>query len=1078
MWDRTTDRLFLELRSDAVLLFERESVRLLHMNSAAEQMFGDVQENALMSELFSEVDIEKLVRRTVATGVMSVVTMEQVPWFPEQAVIHVVLTEWGEIPAIGVTIDRRPYGPPPEAMQMMKAVLTSAYFTALRIDLSDLAISVVSDKNPLMNTQAKFPSFPDFIQLYAEAMIHPEDREQFLTSFAAEQLRLCLEANTTPACTVRRLQEEEYRWASFSTASVNEHIVLLLGKDSNELHMTQERSDRYRAELKSVSLRNHYIISGAADIFRLMLHVDLATGETMICSVHPSLRSVLSCDTVYSFETVSKMLLDLAHPEDQEMLRKYTTIEQIRREKQDRVILEYRRVSPDSDPDQTAKWTRSVITYTRDESGQATEIVYAVQDIDEQRRKELASQRMQESLTTQFFTLIRNRFLWFVEYDFQGQKLICHQIQDHVVQPPSECPFGQFFERLIMPHCHPEDFKRVALSLLPRAVEEAYHSGKRQFTLDFRGHNKGGDWKYVRGELYIQTDENQLPHAMLYISDIDSEVQSRNTLTRSEHEQLVLRQKFGKMVEDSFVCVGEVDLDADVMYQYSTRGDDFVPEKSHAPFSQLCDAFPQIYVHPEHRARYRETLGYQAILRAAREHVPELKQLFLIDINQDKQYYWCSVAARFFRDQNGKAFIMIYVENLNDEISRRDTQYRELLEQKRTLQDSLRCGERARIRKAHIFLNIASNFQLALNQIYATLDHLEHQLPDDVQTGSDFRRIFTAYERLTAMTECAKDVLLLENNQLPMLSEPVHLPALVRKIWNNAADDLMSRELTVNAFTNHVTQEVVLTDFNRLLYLIENVFINVIRSLPNGSDATFQVTQSAIAGETDRALYECTLVTHGDRVSQDIQSGMCSPIPQHDPLHCLEEAFMMNQADAQQHSLYLSKRLIALMGGELEFTRLPEQASAVTVRLPLKFAPQQVIFPHHFCFGKRAFVWDSQQQSAMSTMELLREAGLISEWQADFEHACAYLRMAVAQEQPYAVIIVRQSDLNRQSRRCLDELLELHKDTPIFVLLDTVAEEHAKPSQQTDLIRSLETPLFRSTLAKALREVADAAGKA
>ena len=162
MWDRTTDRLFLELRADAVLLFDRQSERLLHMNSAAAQIFGNVPETALLTDLFSDAAIEKLVRRTVATGVMSVLTPEHTDWFKESAVVHVVLTEWGEIPAVGITIDRRAYGPPPEAMQMMRAVLTSAYFTALRVDLSDLTVSVISDKNPLMNTQAKFSSFSDF----------------------------------------------------------------------------------------------------------------------------------------------------------------------------------------------------------------------------------------------------------------------------------------------------------------------------------------------------------------------------------------------------------------------------------------------------------------------------------------------------------------------------------------------------------------------------------------------------------------------------------------------------------------------------------------------------------------------------------------------------------------------------------------------------------------------------------------------------------------------------------------------------------------------------------------------------
>ena len=91
----------------------------------------------------------------------------------------------------------------------------------------------------------------------------------------------------------------------------------------------------------------------------------------------------------------------------------------------------------------------------------------------------------------------------------------------------------------------------------------------------------------------------------------------------------------------------------------------------------------------------------------------------------------------------------------------------------------------------------------------------------------------------------------------------------------------------------------MISDTNRLLYIIENVFMNMLRSLPNGSTATFQITQTDIPNKPDTAMYECTLLTHGDSESQDIQSSLCSPIPKNDPLHCLEEEFILNQADVR-----------------------------------------------------------------------------------------------------------------------------------------------------------------------------------
>ena len=155
--------------------------------------------------------------------------------------------------------------------------------------------------------------------------------------------------------------------------TAGEGIVLLLGKDSNESHLQQE-------ELETVSLRNDYILSSISDIFRLMLHIDLTNGETVVCSVHPDHPELFSTDAVYSFSDVSERLIQMVHPADREALRDYLSLETLRETLPDgsdnKIATEYRRIDPDADPDKTAKWTRSVLTFTAfDESRRPTEAV-------------------------------------------------------------------------------------------------------------------------------------------------------------------------------------------------------------------------------------------------------------------------------------------------------------------------------------------------------------------------------------------------------------------------------------------------------------------------------------------------------------------------------------------------------------------------------------------------------------------------------------------------------------------------------------------------------------------------------
>lgn len=1071
MWNHETDLMFLDMRADAVLIFSQNSKKLLYLNPAAKAMFPQADEQSVFSDLMQDDKIENLVKMTITSGRVCGRTLEERPWANESVVVHTTATEWEGESVVVLAIDKRSYGPPPEALQMMKAVLTSAYFTAIRVDLQTKRCAIITDKNLLMN-QAAFPSFSEYIERYGEALIHPEDREQFISSFSMEQIRLFMEANTTPTCTVRRLCDEEYRWASFTLAAVNPMLVLLFGMDSNEQHLVQERSDRYRSELELVSQRNQYIISSVCDIFRLMLHIDIRTGETIVCALTPDLAPYFSYNKVYDFDEVTAKLMKLVHPDDRARLMAFTNLQKLPSqvdESENEISFEYRRIAMEQDPNLNPKWTRSVFSLVAFEDDIPTEAIYAVQDIDAQKRREFEAKRLQESLTEQFYTLIRNRYIWFIENDFETKVSRCHRIANHTVMPPMECPFGQFFERMIMPHCHPDDYMRVAKVLLPLTAEESYNQGKRQITIDYRHKSETG-WRYVRAEMYLQKNEQNVLHTLIYISDIDDEVNSRNALTKAEHEQLELHRKVDLLLTDSCVHVGEIDLDADTIRLYHIDGDALAPDSETMSFCEYIGQYPERYIHPEQQADFRRIFSLENILRAQREQKSDLKQMFLMDPAKSGNYIWCSITMKFLENENGKRFVMSYVENVDDEVQSRDINLDALHHAKEKLLENIRTTERSRIRRAHLFINIASSFQLALNQIYGAVDKLEQELPEDARSRKDIDEIYQAYERLSAMTECAKDMLLLENNQLPLLREPVSLPALLHKLRADSADVFTRKQIRLTAYTTHVTDEVVLCDSNRLAFLLNHIFVSLIRALPDGTEVTLQLAESPVQNSADEAVYEFSVVTRGESESLTLRNSIWNQNSTADPMKSIESAFTLNTPDIEQYNLHLSKQLINVMGGSLEVVPLPDEANAVIMRLPLHCEKHQVMFPLRRTFGKNALVWDSHQPAAISEMEILRESGMHCDLQQDYENTLAYLKLAETQQTPYELIVLRQSDLNRQNEACLSGIRAVAASTPVFVIGDEPHDEKNVPDDY-DGVYTLRTPVFRSVIAEQLRAV-------
>lgn len=1063
MWNHTTDRMFLELRDDAVLLFSQSKLKLIELNPAAKRLFPDAEAGTDFTALFHEDDIIRVLNATLANGHIHSLNLTEQKWFPGRAVLHAATLSWNGEPAVAIAIDRRAYGPPQEALDLMRAVLNSAYFTSVRIDLRQQTAAVISDKNVLMNTQAHFPSYEKYIAKYAEAVIHPEDQPQFLETFSDEQIRAFLERSDAPSCTVRRMCDDEYRWASFSLTAAGPEIILLLGKDSNEMHLQQE-------ELETVSLRNDYILTSISDIFRLMLHIDLLTGETVVCSAHPDLSRFFSVEELYQFQTVTEKLITMVHPDDVDSLMQYLTLDALRNAdacKDNKIAFEYRRIDPADSTAKNAKWTRSVLTFTAfDENHRPTEAVYAVQDIDAQKRQELDAKRRQESLTSQFYTVIQNRYLWFISCDFSTQTAHCYRIKDHTVLPPADCPFGQFFERMIMPNCHPEDYKRVAMALLPSAAAESYRIGKRQVSIDYR-HKTDEGWRYVRAEMYMQQDDQGVFRSMIYVSDIDDEVKSQIQITQSEHEQLMLRRKLDKSMQKTFRQICEIDPDTDQVTHYHVDDADFITVGSTEVFSTFCETYPERYVHPEHRVLFRQLFSYDQILRGAREHLPEMQHLFLMDPDESLNFIWCNFSVRFFTNENGKSYMIASVEDINEIIQKRDANLHAVYAAKEQLQENMREVERSRIRRAHVFMNIASSFQLALNRLYGNLDELEHSLPESKANHAEFSPMYRTYEQLSSMTETAKDMLLLENNQLAILNQPMSFLALFRRIKQTSGRIFDEKRIRVLSYATHVTDETVLCDADRLTFLLDQLFLSVIRALPDTSSVTLQLAQSPIPGQLKQAVYEFSLVTRCQSAVDSLSQLHAGAV--NDPIRTLESEFLSQNPDYQPHNLYFCKRLIERMHGTLDFVRMPDHACAVILRLPLGFVRQQIIFPLRYTFGKRALVWDSKQPAAISTMEMLRESGIQSDWHADFENVKAYLKLAQTQDTDYDLVVVRASDLIAASERCLDEITAFTKERPLFVIEDALLPDAFHADARPN-VRMLKTPVFRSTLAAALRQ--------
>ncbi len=1067
MWDMSAERTLLEARMDAAVLLEVDTMTVIYQNQAAKDLLLKSPDKDMMT-LLSIPEVQSLLREVHTASESRETTLSMAEMTLTLCAVPLL---WEGREVVMLSLQNRDILPQQTISAALMRLLEKQYFAILEISLKRQTVTVVFAQSPMLSAHACYASYAQLFESYAQIALHSADRQAFLDAFSEERLQACAVIQETSAVSVRRMHDGLYSWARFSLSPVDEETVLFIGEDVNEEHLEQERTEQYKTELKTLSLRNSYTLSCISDIFRLMLHLDITTGDTLICCLHPSLSRLFSYDKVYSFSEITETLLRLVHPDDVEPLRAFSTMDNLRsaaQSGQTRFSFEYRRMSQpkglDAKPE--VKWTRSVIILRNFRNGVPTEAFYAVQDVHERKMMELEAKNQQKTFLDQFHMLLQHRYLWFIDSDYSAQCAVVWKIDRDNITQYMECPFSRLFEKVLIPFCHPEDIKKLATIFLPEPVRQAFHDGQKKIVSEFRMRMDDG-FQWMRIEMDLLSDAHENLRSLCYICNIDREKQRMDAVANAEHKQLVLRRKFGLTVQDSYIRIGEIDLDNNVIYHYSLQKNDFVTIKDKTPFSELARSFAESSVYPDHRQIFEKKFSYARLLHASRENVSKIENRLLLDLDGSRQYLWCNLVVRFSHDADGKAFLMSYIEDIHAQITAEQEQLQELQEARERLQSMLRMNEQTRIRKAHIFSNIVADAKLYLNRVFGSVAEIKKELPEQT-ADSSFEGLRDAGIHLDKLLERARDILMLENEQLMLLQEKTSLPNLLRKLKQQAADTFHGKHLDLIAYTSHVQNEMIYCDSARVEQLLENIFINLIRCLPADSKIILRLMQKPQNAEESIALYEFSLISFGDTFSQDWHKRLCAP------LHTLQntegmERSMFLDATQQNLGMHISKKLVAMMNGSLNFVTLPDGASAVTVRIPFRYAEAPAcLFPQLYFYGKYALILESEQECANAITEMLQEAGMHTDWVDETEQAFVMLADAAIQRQPYALLFVRQAELNQASDNLLAKLQQAAGNATIMLLEDALPQANSCPDTDYPLPYKLETPLFRSILAKHL----------
>lgn len=958
---------------------------------------------------------------------------------------------------------------------LAQQILGATYFLLVSVDAATMQTTILQSSDPLMHTVSRFPNFSLFVNGYAEYALHPDDAQTFTSALSEAACKRFLQGGVAPSMTLRCKVEDEWRWANYAMMRLDRNTLLLRCYYA-DAQKKQERSANYQRALEKLSQRNAHILSGISDIFRLMFHVDLQSQATTICSMDKALEGIYSYDLVYPFPVIAEMLLGLVHPDDVAMLRTFSDLKQYQKPMEvdsQRIYLEYRRLTPSTSGgnDTEPKWTRSVIQLIGKKGEVPSSAIYAVQDINRTKRCQLEAQHQQEDLKRKFDLLIRNRFLAFIESDYTKRVSECYRIVQGEAEHHFTCPFSQLFEKGFIPHCHPADIKGLAEHFLPENTINAAAAGVKVVTHTYR-FRQNDEWVWVKAEMHLYHDENGGLHSIIYIADVNQEVLNRLAAEESERAQQMLRKKFGISVEDSYLSIDEIHLEDDTFYHYQLQEGNYILTPHHRSFSQVAKSYASKHLHPNDRNDFERYFGYDVIIRAAKNRTTKISHQFRFDLHGSGDYLWCSIVARFIRDEDGLPIVMLYLQNIDAEVREREQRLQDLEKAKQELQSAIRLSEQSRVRKAHFLINITADTRLALNRISGLLEQIHSNMISNNEQEEEFNHINDACDHIEGLIENMRDVLLLENHMLPLMKEPVSLPELFTLLKEKAAPLLIGKHLNLTMYAEDVVNEIVYCDSNRFTHLIVNIFLHLIRALPNDADITLSLTQ-APTDTPNLERFTFSIISYGDSFAQDVQKSLCTPLRALSGMNALE-CSMFAETGQDNINMHINKKLIALMGGSLRYEPLTDHASAVILSVPLSVAMEPpCVFPNLHLFNKRVMLIEPITIAAQAMRKMLTETGMRIETPASIDRAVAMLREAAAAD-PFDLLILPQSLLNEHELPALQMLRAISPDTAFLIRQDIPPTPETQTDAETVEALSISSPIFRSALARQLWTIASA----
>ncbi len=381
--------------------------------------------------------------------------------------------------------------------------------------------------------------------------------------------------------------------------------------------------------------------------------------------------------------------------------------------------------------------------------------------------------------------------------------------------------------------------------------------------------------------------------------------------------------------------------------------------------SMLCDMLARDRVREELEERKRINVMYRSFV----DGVMGYRQVTLVR------------AGSWAEDSGDGRLVVMGLRNV-------DRETREEIERKEQLEEALQRANRANEAKSLFLSNMSHDIRTPMNAIIGFTTLATNHI-DDVERVEDYlNKIQASSTHLLDLINDILDMSRIESGKASVEEKPCDLMEVTEHLGSIVQSEVSEKGLHYDVDLSGLHHPIVMCDELKLKQVLLNILGNAVKFTPSGGSVSFSISE-AVSDVDGKSNYTMTIADSGIGMDEAFIKHIFDPFER-------EQTSTLSGTQGTGLGMSIAKRLVDMMGGDINVTSVKGEGSTFSVMLPLEVLEKDAISTQEGCarqelseqlHGLRILLVDDNLLNREIATTLLEDAGFVVEQAVDGKDA-------------------------------------------------------------------------------------------